>query len=40
MGTYSIYTKGLQIPLQKDTMLSFEVEIFKPKGFLSHIEKT
>ena len=32
--------KGLQIPHSKDTMLFFQVEIFKSKGFLSHIEKT
>jgi len=32
--------KGLQNPYWKDIMLSFWVEVFKPKGFLSHIEKT
>jgi hypothetical protein len=32
--------KELQISHWKDTMLSFWIEVFKLKGFLSHIEKT
>ena len=32
--------KGLQISHWKDTKLSLSVEVFKPKDFLSHIEKT
>ena len=40
MGTQIIYTKGLQILHWEYSMLSFLVKVFKPKDFLSHIEKT
>ena len=35
-----MYIKGFQISYWKDIMLSFEVEVFKSKSFLFHIEKT